>query len=55
MAYGKKSADWDFDQTQKKLDAAGDVKIAARGPLGHRQRQRQIRIKRRIGYGKAWT
>ena len=28
MAYGKKSADWDFNQTQKKLDKAGDVKVA---------------------------
>ena len=28
MAYGKKSADWDFDQTQKGLDKAGDVKVA---------------------------
>ena len=55
MAYGKKSADWDFDQAQKKLDSAGGVKIAARGPLAHRQRQRRIRINRRIGYQKPWT
>ena len=28
MAYGKKSADWDFNQLQKKLDKAGGVKVA---------------------------
>ena len=55
MAYGKKNAAWDFDQAQKKLDTAGGVKIAARRQLGHRQRKRRIRIKRREGYGKEWT
>ncbi len=30
MAYGKKSADWEFDQLQKKLDATGGVKVAHR-------------------------
>ena len=30
MAYGKKSADWDFDQAQKKLDSASGVKVAHR-------------------------
>ena len=29
-------------------------KVAARGPLGHRQRERGIRIKRRWGFGKPW-
>ena len=30
MVYGKKSADWDFDQAQKKLDSAGGVKVVHR-------------------------
>ena len=28
MAYGKKNADWDFNQAQKRLDTAGGVKVA---------------------------
>ena len=51
------SPTWELDKEIKHLDIGTDsgTKVAARGPLGHRQRQRRIRINRRIGYKKPWT
>ena len=53
MAYGKKSADWDFDQAQKKLDSASGVKVAHR--WSSERKHRVLRRKHMLARKKLYT